>query len=178
MLGTAKDEKEFEFIFFRSLLESLFDVPSDMRRFSPEDASSEPMKRLSLAEKEYKEYLKQFGQVTLEFIYTAFENQLDHLSEHFDKIIFLIDGLDKQNTDVVLKFFRNTQERLNNIISRYNCVFIDAADPSWRETLDTREFSGVRGTAINLRVWTVDEVEALIRKTFGKNWNFCNALRS
>jgi len=164
LLGTAMDEKELEFVFFRTLLESLFDIPKDMKRFYPKDPFPESINKLTTAEKEYKTKLKEFGQLTLEFVYTAFENQLDHLRRYFDKIVFLMDGLDKQDTNVVLKFLRNTQERLNNIISKCNCVFIDAADPSWRETLGTKEFSGVRGVAINLRPWTVDEVGALIRK--------------
>jgi hypothetical protein len=164
LLGTASDEKELEFIFFRSLLESLFDIPTDIKRFYPKEPFPELMNKLIKAEEEYKRKLKEFGQVTLEFVYTAFENQLNDLKQYFDKLVFLIDGLDKQDTDAVLKFLRNTQERINSIISKYNCLFVDAADPSWRETLDTREFSGVRGATINLRGWTVNEVEALIRK--------------
>jgi len=164
LLGTASQEKELEFVFFRSLLQSLFDIPTDMKRFYPKDVFAEPMARLASAEEEYKKKLKEFGAVTLEFVYEAFENQLKHLREHFDKIVFLIDGLDKQDTDVVLGFLRNTQERFNTIINKYDCVFIDAADPSWRATLDSKEYSGVRGITTNLRGWTADEVEALIRK--------------
>ena len=164
LLGTATDETELEFIFFRSLLESLFDVPRDLKRFYREELFLESMNQLSSAEKEYKRKLKEFGKVTIEFVYTSFENQLNHLEQSFNKIVFLIDGLDKQDTNVVLKFLRNTQERLNEIIGKFNCVFMDAADPSWRETLDSKEFSGVKGTTINLRGWTTDEVEALINR--------------
>jgi len=164
LLGKATQEKELEFVFFRSLLESLFDVPSDMKRFYSGELFLEPLKRLASAEEEYRGKLKEFAQVTLEFVYEAFENQLKHLREHFDRIVFLIDGLDKQDTSIILTFLRNTQERFNNIINKYDCIFIDAADPSWRATLDSKEFSGVRGITIGLRGWTVDEVEALINK--------------
>lgn len=135
-----------------------------MLKFHPKDRFAKSLENLEEASEIYRKKLKQLGQVSLEFIYAAFENQLNHLRETFNKIVFLIDGLDKQDTDAVLKFLRNTQERLNTIVSKYNCIFLDAADPSWRETLDTKEFSGVRGTAVSLRVWTTDEVEALIRK--------------
>lgn len=164
LLGAATEEKELEFIFFRSLLESLFNIPSDMEKFRARETFVRTLEQLTKAKNEYKIQLKQFGRVSLEYVYTAFENQLDHLREAFHNIAFLIDGLDKQETDVVLKFLRNTQERLNTLISKYSCVFIDAADPSWRVTLDAKEFSGVRGFPISLRVWTVDEVEALIKK--------------
>jgi hypothetical protein len=80
------------------------------------------------------------------------------------KIIFLIDGLDKQDMEFVLGFFRNTQERFNTLIVKFNCAFIDAADPSWRDSLETKEFSGVRGVSFHLRGWTLDEVELLIKK--------------
>lgn len=164
LLGTASNEKELEFIFFRSLLESLFNVPSDMQRFPSKEKFTEAQKQLTDAKEEYKMELKKLGQVSPEYIYAAFENQMEHLAKTFDKIAFLIDGLDKQETDVVVKFLRNTQERMNTLVSKYNCVFFDAADPSWRETLETKEFSGVRGVPINLHVWTADEVEALVRK--------------
>lgn len=164
LLGTAADEKELEFIFFRSLLESLFDISSDLPKFQPKEMFAKSLEQLTKAREEYKKKLKQLGQVSLEFIYTAFENQLDHLRETFIKIVFLLDGLDKQDTNAVLKFLRNTQERLNSLVNKYNCMFLDAADPSWRETLDTKEFSGVRGIPISLRVWTAEEIEALIKK--------------
>lgn len=164
LLGKATDDKELEFIFFRSLLESLFDIPSDIGLFRLNELFSKSSDQLTKAKLEFRKQLRNFGQVSLEYVYTAFENQLSHLRETFHKVVFLIDGLDKQENGVVLKFLRNTQERLNTIINKYGCVFIDAADPSWRETLDTKEFSGVRGSPINLRVWTVDEVEALIKK--------------
>ena len=168
LLGKARDEKELEFIFFRSLLESLFDVPADMVKFRLNETFARSVEQLTKAEREYKTKIKKFGEVSLEFVYSAFENQLRHLRQTFNKIVFLLDGLDKQETDVVLEFFRNTQERLNNIITKYNCMFIDAADPSWRETLETREYSGVRGNPINLRGWTADEVEALIKNRLEK----------
>jgi hypothetical protein len=164
LFGTAMDEKELEFIFFRSLLESLFDISKDMRRFHGKEPFLESMNKLDDAKEEYKRKLKEFGELTIEFVYTAFENQLEHLAQFFNRIVFLTDGLDKQDTNVVLKFLRNTQERFNDLIGKYNCMFLDAADPSWRETLNTKEFSGVRGNVINLRGWTVEEVEALIRK--------------
>jgi hypothetical protein len=164
LLGSAKDEKELELIFFRSLLESLFDIPSDLAKFDLSELLAETYSRLTQAKIEYKKQVRDFGHVTLEYVYTAFDNQLEHLRGSFRKIVFLIDGLDKQDTGSVLKFLRNTQERLNNLISKYKCIFVDAADPSWRETLDTKEFSGVRGSSIGLRVWAVDEVEALLER--------------
>jgi len=163
LLGKATTEQELEFIFFRSLLESLFHVPSDIDDFHLSETFHDVSEHLTAAKVEYKQQLMTLGQVTLEYVYTAFENQLDHLKKVFQKIIFLVDGLDKQETEIVLRFLRNTQERLNMLITKYNCVFMDAADPSWRENLDTKEFKGVRGFTINLRGWTVDEIEALIK---------------
>jgi len=164
LLGSTKDEKELELVFFRSLLESLFDIPSDIIKFNLKDALNDTSERLTKAKMEYKKQVQDFGHVTLEYVYTAFDNQLEHLRGNFHKIVFLIDGLDKQDTGVVLKFLRNTQERLNSLISKYDCVFVDAADPSWRETLEAKEFSGVRGVSIGLRVWAVDEVETLLKR--------------
>jgi hypothetical protein len=161
--GSAENEKDLEFIFFRSLLESLFDVPSDLQKFQLHTTFVAASNHLTSAKNEYRQKLKELGHVSLEYVSNAFENQLDHLRSSFCKIVFLIDGLDKQKTEIVLKFMRNTQERLSNLITKYGLVFIDAADPDWRETLGTKEFSGVRGVPINLRGWTLDEVQALIR---------------
>ena len=90
LLGKANDEKELEFIFFRSLLESLFDIPRDLERFSSKDPFLDLINKLTKAEEEYKEKLKKFGKLTLEFVYTAFENQLSYLKRFFDKIVFSI----------------------------------------------------------------------------------------
>lgn len=163
LLGTAKDEKDLEFVFFRSLLESLFDVPSDIEKFQLTSELYETLKQLTEAKVEYRKRLRDFGEVKLEYVFSAFKNQLEHLQKGFQKTVFLIDGLDKQETGIVLKFLRNTQEGLNNLVAKYNLVFVDSADPSWRETLGTKEFGGVRGIQIDLRGWTPEEVEALIR---------------
>ena len=164
LFGTAVDERDLEFIFFRSCLEGIFDFADSLVRYGYKDSFNLIISRLEDANKEYKEQMKKFAQVSIEYIYTAFENQLKHLAENFPRIVFLVDGLDKQNTEIVLKFFRNTQERFNSIISKFNCVFIYAAHPTWQQILETREFSGVRGTPFYLRGWTVSEVESLIRK--------------
>jgi len=163
-LGTATDEVSLEFLFFRNLLVNLFDVPDDIKEFHDEDLFNDIINKLIEAKQVYRKKLEDFGEVSFDFIYAALENQLLYIRKTFEKVVFLIDGLDKQDTDVVLKFMRNNQERMNNIITKYNCIFIDAADPSWRTTLDTREFSGVRGNSINLRSWTVSEIEELIQK--------------
>ncbi|MHA1918339.1 MAG: hypothetical protein ACTSWX_01220 [Promethearchaeota archaeon] len=164
MLGKSIDEKDLEHIFFRSLLESLFYIPDDFIRFNIMGDNFKVSEKLTLSKEEYKLSLQNLGIISFEYIYTAFENQIANLKEEYNKIIFLIDGLDKQDTKIVLKFLRNTQERFNNLINKYNCIFIYAADPSWRDTLGSPEFSGVRGMNINLRGWTVEEVKTLIQR--------------
>lgn len=161
--GSAESEKDLDFVFFKSLLESLFDVPSDMQRFQLEKDFHEASDQLMRARLEYKKKLRDFVEVSLEYVSNALENQLEHLRNSFSKVMFLIDGLDKQRTEIVLKFLRSKQERLNNLITKYGVVFVDAADPDWRETLGTKEFGGVRGMAINLRGWTSEEVQLLIK---------------
>lgn len=170
IFGTASSEEELTFIFFRSLLESLFDVPASLENFKLKQKFAEVYRQLASARTEYKQELKDSHKVSIEYIYAAFENQLEHLKKQFHRLAFLVDGLDKQDTNLVLKFFRNTQERLNNLIAKYDIIFVDSADPSWRETLGTKEFSGVRGLQIYLRGWNVAEVDALVRTrlhTFG-----------
>jgi len=164
LLGTANDERTLEFIFFRSCLEGIFDFADSLVKYGYKDNFNHVIRHLENANKEYKEQIKKFGQVSLEYIYTAFENQLRHLAEDFSRVVFLVDGLDKKDTEIVLKFFRNTQERFNSIINKFNCVFIYAAHPTWQQILETREFSGVRGVPFYLRRWIVNEVESLIRK--------------
>jgi type II secretory pathway predicted ATPase ExeA len=161
--GTAVDEKDLEFVFFKSLLEALFDVPSDLQRFQLEKEMLPASDQLVRAKLDYRKQLQDFRQVSLAYVSNALENQLDHLKKSFRKVAFLIDGLDKQKTDIVLKFLRNTQEHINNLVTKHNLMFIDSADPDWRETLGTKEFSGVRGVPINLRGWTPDEVQALVK---------------
>jgi hypothetical protein len=160
--GTATDDKDLESVFFKSLLVSLFDVPLDIRRFQLENEFEEISTQLSKASFEYKKQLQDFGQVSLDHVSTALNNQLDHLVKRFEKIVFLIDGLDKQKTETVLKFLRSRQEYLSNLITKYNLILIDAADPDWREILGTKEFGGIRGVLLNLRGWTCDEVRLLI----------------
>lgn len=170
MFGTATSEEELTFIFFRSLLEGLFDVPGSLDNFNLKQRFEEVSKQLASANNEYKQELRDSHTISIEYVYAAFENQVGHLKNWFPRIAFLVDGLDKQDTNLVLKFLRNTQERLNSLVAKYNLVIVDCADPSWRETLGTKEFSGVRGFQINLRGWTVAEVEALIKSrlhTFG-----------
>lgn len=174
MIGTAKDEKELEFIFFKNLLESIFDLPDDFKLFNVDKKYGTLNSKIMEAEIEYKTIIKRIGSISFEFVYNAFENQLSHLKIYFNKVIFLIDGLDKQDTEIVLKFLRSTQERFNTIITKYNCILIDSADPSWRDTLGTKEFSGVRGVPINLRGWTVNEVEALINQRLSNIGIFIN----
>jgi len=65
LLGTATDEQELEFIFFRSLLESLFHIPSDLSKFHTEDIFAESMEQLTNASKEYKVKLQRFGDIEL-----------------------------------------------------------------------------------------------------------------
>lgn len=160
--GTVDNEKDLEFVFFKSLLEGMFDVPSDMNRLGLEKEFNLVVVRLTDANIDYKRQLQKFGSVTSDYIKTALKNQLTHLGKDFQKIVFLIDGLDKQKTDLVLKFLRDAQEELSNLITKHNLMLVDSADPDWRQVLGTKEFGGIRGTLINLRGWTSDEVRALI----------------
>lgn len=164
MFGTATDEKELEFIFFRSLLESLFEIPNDFSKFGDINKKSQIIGHLKNAYAEYTDSLKKHGDVSIEFVYTAFNYQVSCLKQYFNKIVFLFDGLDKQETELVMRFFRNTQERINYMINKYDCIFIHAADPTWRDSLETTEYSGVKGRSINLRGWTISEIDSLIRK--------------
>ena len=164
MSGEGNDEKSLEFSVFDSLVKGLFDAPSDSKRMGAKTDGIESIERLAKAEVEYKNSLVKFGRVSLEFVYTAFENQLRHISTDFKSIVFLIDGLDKYEPEVVLKFLRKSQERLNSLIGKYSCLFFYAADPTWVSTLESREFSGVKGHPIKLRGWTSEEVMELIRK--------------
>jgi hypothetical protein len=164
LLGRATNEKELEKYFFRSCLEGLLDLSTVFPLYGVEKLLKQTISRIDDAIIEYKTQIKNFGEISLEYVYTAFENQLRHLSEEFVKTIFLIDGLDKQDMEFVLGFFRNTQERFNTLIAKFNCAFIDAADPSWRDSLEMKEFSGVRGMSFHLRGWTLDEVELLIKR--------------
>lgn len=164
LLGRAASEQDLEKHFFRSCLEGILDLTTIFPLYNVDKTFERVEARLDEAVVEYKSQIKKFGEISLEYVYTAFENQLKHLSEEFVKTIFLVDGLDKQDTEYVLGFFRNTQERFNTLIAKFSCAFIDAADPSWRDSLETREFSGVRGVLIALRGWTLEEVELLIRK--------------
>jgi exonuclease VII small subunit len=161
---------DFNTAFFRSLLTSIFWIPEDAKRFYGEKAASfESLQKIKEAEHQYKELLiKHGGHVSLEFIREALDNQLNRLSKEFQRVVFLIDGMDKHEKNEVLSFLRKSQETINMFINTYRCVFFFAADPSWLETLGTREFSGIRGTVIQLREWMVPEVRKLIEKRIGQ----------
>lgn len=164
VLEKTSDNNNLEEIFFRSLLKHMFRIPDNYTTIYSEEIYVDEMNQLMKAEKEYYEILKEKGEVKFDFVYSAFENQLRHMCKTYEKIVFLIDGLDKQPTESVLKFIRDAQENLNYLIAKYNCIIIDSADPTWRETLDTKEFSGVRGSTIHIRPWTPMEVHSLITK--------------
>jgi hypothetical protein len=164
MLGQKEDEETMESVFFQNLLTGLFDVPSDAAKLMPSPNHSHRFERLSVAESEYRMFLKEHGSLSLEFIYEAFENQVRHLRDQVNRVVFLVDGLDKYDPAVVLKFLRKSQERLNSLMTRYNCIFAYSADPTWLETLRADEFSGVRGHQITLRGWNTEEASELIRK--------------
>jgi hypothetical protein len=164
MSGDVKDEEGLELAFYRSLLTSLFDIPIDTQRLRVDTRPYESVNRLVQAEIDFKNALIQFGHISLEFVSTAFENQLRHISSDFGSVVFLIDGLDKYDPAVVTKFLRKSQERLNSLIDKYSCMLVHAADPSWIQTLDGHEFTGVKGNRVVLRGWTTDEVMQLISR--------------
>ncbi len=53
---------------------------------------------------------------------------------------------------------------MNDFITRYKCVFVISAEPSWIATLETGEYSGVKGTPITLRSWSTQEAMDLVTK--------------
>jgi hypothetical protein len=156
---------------FQSLLEALLNVPNDVRNFAPVDAHEQfpekftrQLTQLEQADVEFRKRLQDTGGITLEYVRSAFERRVGRLSEGVNRVVFLIDGLDKQRPKDVLSFFRTSQETLNDFMTRYKCVFVISAEPSWIATLDTGEFSGVKGTAITLRSWTAEETIQLVTK--------------
>ena len=164
MSGEGQDEEGLEFAFYRSLLTSMFDIPVDTERLRIDTTPYNSIRHLIEAEIDFKNALINFGHVSIDFITTAFENQLRHLSSDFKSIVFLIDGLDKYDPAVVTKFLRKSQERLNSLIGKYSCRLIHAADPSWIQTLDGHEFTGVKGSRVILRGWTTEEVMQLVSR--------------
>lgn len=157
---------------FQSLLEALLkNVPSDIRDYVSDNSQvqfteqfKQQLKQLRDADREYLERLQNTGQVTPEYVRRAFERRLEHLSEVVQRVVFLIDGLDKQTPRDVLRFFRTNQETMNAFITQYKCVFVVSAETSWIATLETDEYSGVKGTAIALRSWSPQEAIDLVTK--------------
>lgn len=164
VISGGKDE-DIETMFFKGLLEGLFDVPSDVKRFGViRIGRRDSLKHLEEARREFLLALKKSGKVSSDFINEAFTNQINHVNKDFQRIVFLIDGLDKHEPRTILKFLRESQEQINSLITRYNCIFIHSADPTWIKTLDSDEFSGVKGMRIDLRSWSVKEAEEMMRK--------------
>ena len=164
MLGQEEGQEAMEFVFFQNLLTALLDIPSDAEKIMESSDYGRKFDRLKVADSDYKKFLSERGRVSLEFVYEAFENQIKYLSGNLKRIVFLVDGLDKYSPAVVLKFLRKSQESMNNLWTRYNCIFIYSADPTWLETLRADEFSGVKGRHITLRGWNAEEASELIRK--------------
>mgnify|MGYP001091460878 CR=1 FL=1 len=164
MRGQMDDQHGMEFVFFDSLLSAMFGVPSDAVTMGFSEEEIRVVGRLTTAQNEYRAYLKEHGGVTVQFVREAFENQVVHLTPHFRPIVFLVDGLDKYDPKSVLTFLRRSQEYFNSLMVSYNCVFVYSADPTWVETLDSDEFSGVKGIQIGLRRWNADEAYSLVKK--------------
>jgi hypothetical protein len=76
LLGRATNEKELEKYFFRSCLEGLLDLSTVFPLYGVEKLLEQTISRVNDAIVEYKTQIKNFGEISLEYVYTAFRINL------------------------------------------------------------------------------------------------------